>query len=324
MKFSPRLFICLILLSAVSIFAQSLRERGIEFYQKGDYKSAIISLETVTSSNKKDSEAWNTLGISYFNLSRFYESRKALEKAVKLKPENVEFRTNLAFANLKEKRLKQAEKEAKRVIKADPKNATAFYIRGLVFLEKGKFDNAIADADQSLSLDKSKGEYYLLKTDAILYKFGQEKEKGKELIGMLGPLRKSVETLESCALNCLSSSDLAENKNKLEDVKIFYQHFSSQKNSGDNSNITEISLLSSPKPSYTDSARQAQVQGTITLAAFFSADGNTKKFLVLRPLPNGLTKQAVVAAQQIKFTPQMKDGKPVSVVKLVQYNFTLY
>ncbi|MBX7170286.1 MAG: tetratricopeptide repeat protein [Pyrinomonadaceae bacterium] len=313
-----------ILLSVLAIFAQKERDKGVEFYNKGDYESSIKYLSLVESVNKKDGDFWYLLGMAYFKVSQFDLSRLALEKAVKLKPQNSEFRTNLAFANFKANRLKQAEKDANEAIKLDSKKADAFYIRGLVFLRKEKFDNAIADAEQSLALDKSKVSYYQLKTDAILYKFGQERDKGKELIGMLEPLRKSVEILEACAVNCISSSDLTNNKDKLEVVKTFYEYFLSQLSSGDESNITELSLLSKPSANYTDSARRSQIQGTITLAVFFSADGNTKKFLVLRPLSYGLTEQAVAAAQKIKFIPQKRGGKPISVVKLVQYAFKLY
>jgi hypothetical protein len=42
---------------------------------------------------------------------------------------------------------------------------------------------------------------------------------------------------------------------------------------------------------------------------------------VISGLPYGLTEQAVSAARQIKFTPAMKDGKPVSMWMQLEYNF---
>src|SRR5215203_3036306 len=127
MKFSLHLLISLIFLSAIFIFAQKERDKGIEFYKKGDYESAIKYLSLVESVNKKDGDFWYLLGMSYFKISRFDASRRALEKAVKLKPQDSEFRTNLAFANLEAYRLKQAENEVKKAIKLDPQNAVAYY-----------------------------------------------------------------------------------------------------------------------------------------------------------------------------------------------------
>lgn len=123
------------------------------------------------------------------------------------------------------------------------------------------------------------------------------------------------------------------NQTKLDELKVFYQYFSTRKSldidkavpiPNDDPSITPLSVLTKPRANYTDSARLAGVQGEIALAVLFSADGKTKMILVLKPLSNGLTEQAIKAAQNITFNPQMKDGKPVSVVKVVKYNFALY
>lgn len=141
----------------------------------------------------------------------------------------------------------------------------------------------------------------------------------------------------------MQDSILNESRTKLEELKTFHKYFAERKDEvfssistkapktavptptpNIDSSITPLSILSKPRANYTESARMAGVQGTITLAVLFSADGNTKMILVIKPLSNGLTEEGIKAAQQIKFAPQMKDGKPVSVVKMVQYSFTLY
>ena len=325
-------------------FAQSAREMGYESYKKAEYESAIQYLAAVTKTNPTDSEAWNILGMSYLNLSKFKESHKAFEKAIKQNPQEVKFQINMAYCSLLSNKLGNAEKEIKQAILLDSKNATAFYIRGLVFLWNGKFDDAIADANQSLSLDKSVGVVYLLKSNAYLYKFGQEVLKNGSFPDNVEFLQKAVEVLENCAVNCHQTSFLTTNQKKLDELKVFYQYFDKKKgeeigsyNSQKSINATNmatssinnpteqpLNILSKPKPSYTDSARQAGVQGTITLAVLFSADGKTKIILPLKPLSNGLTEEAVKAALQIQFSPPTKDGKPISVVKMLQYTFSLY
>lgn len=194
MKFSHSLFFCFLLSINLSIFAQNARERGIEDYQKGDYNSAIQYLKTVTKSNKTDADAWNFLGMAYLKVSNYKESRKALENAVKQKPQNVAFHINLSYASLLSNKLGDAERQIKKAIELDSKNATAYYISGLVFLWKGKFDKVISDVDESLNIDKTLGVSYLLKSNAYLYKFGAEVAEGKKISANIHLLKSSIET----------------------------------------------------------------------------------------------------------------------------------
>jgi TonB family protein len=87
---------------------------------------------------------------------------------------------------------------------------------------------------------------------------------------------------------------------------------------------TRAELLDRPKPRYTDSARQNNVQGTVVLRVVLSADGSVGSISAIRGLPNGLTEQAIAAARRIKFVPAKKDGRPVSVTVTVEYNFSVY
>lgn len=345
MKLSFRLLI-LILFSVVSIFAQTDRDKGIKFYKDGNYQSSVTFLKSVTKSDKKDAEAWNYLGLAYLNLSNYKESRKAIENAVKLNPQSVDFSINLAYTNLLANKLSNAEKAIQKAIVLSSNNSTAFYIRGLIFLRKGKYENAISDANSALNVDKKLEVAYILKSNVYLNQFGEEVAKGKRFSESLGFLRNSIETLETCLINCSQPIVLTANQTKLEELKVFYQYFEKRKDESFSSmipnpkksktvvapppppptdpSITPLTITAKPRANYTDSARQAGVQGTIILAVLFSADGRTKMILPIKPLSNGLTEEAVKAARQIGFTPQMKDGKPISVVKTVQYNFTLY
>jgi TonB family protein len=83
-------------------------------------------------------------------------------------------------------------------------------------------------------------------------------------------------------------------------------------------------MLSKPAPYYTDDARKNQVTGTVVLRVVFSSTGSVSNISVVRGLPNGLSEQAIAAARKIKFEPAMKDGRPVSVSMLLEYNFNLY
>jgi TonB family protein len=87
---------------------------------------------------------------------------------------------------------------------------------------------------------------------------------------------------------------------------------------------TKARVLAKPEPQYTESARKYAVQGTVALRCVFSSSGEVKNLTVKNRLPHGLTERALSAAREIKFTPAMKDGHPVSMYIQLEYNFNLY
>lgn len=87
---------------------------------------------------------------------------------------------------------------------------------------------------------------------------------------------------------------------------------------------TALQILSKPIPAYTDSARTKQSQGVVKLRVTFNANETIGNISVIEGLPDGLTEQAIEAARQIKFKAFIKNGNPQTVIKQVQYNFTLY
>lgn len=79
-----------------------------------------------------------------------------------------------------------------------------------------------------------------------------------------------------------------------------------------------------PRANYTEAARKNQVQGTVTLRVIFKADGSIGAVTPISGLADGLTEEAVKAAKRIVFIPAQRDGVLMTVVKQVQYTFTLY
>lgn len=75
---------------------------------------------------------------------------------------------------------------------------------------------------------------------------------------------------------------------------------------------------------YTEDARQHRVQGTVLLSLVLGADGRIYDVRVVRQLSHGLTEEAILAAQKIRFNPAVSNGRAVSVRMQLEYNFTLY
>lgn len=83
-------------------------------------------------------------------------------------------------------------------------------------------------------------------------------------------------------------------------------------------------VLEKKEPTYTESARKFSVTGTVILRGVFASSGEVTNLRVVQKLPHGLTQRALDAARAIRFTPAMKDGRPVSMWMELQYNFNLY
>ena len=85
-----------------------------------------------------------------------------------------------------------------------------------------------------------------------------------------------------------------------------------------------LTILTKPKPAYTELGRLYEINGTVILRVPFLETGKVGVVSVVKGLPFGLTRQAVNAARRVTFEPQLKDGQPVSVTKQVEYNFNIY
>lgn len=85
-----------------------------------------------------------------------------------------------------------------------------------------------------------------------------------------------------------------------------------------------LRILSKPKARYTDLARFYEISGPVIARVTFLASGEIGSISTIKTLPFGLTEQAVKAAKGIRFEPPYRDGMPMTTVRLVELNFTLY
>jgi TonB family protein len=83
-------------------------------------------------------------------------------------------------------------------------------------------------------------------------------------------------------------------------------------------------ILYREKAKYTEVGRINAVQGTVALSVVFSQEGTITDIRVTRCLPDGLTQNAIAAAQAIRFNPAVKNGTPVSVRGTLEFSFNVY
>lgn len=85
-----------------------------------------------------------------------------------------------------------------------------------------------------------------------------------------------------------------------------------------------LQILSKPRAKYTDAARNNKVQGEVLLRITFKKNAEIGKIKVIKGLPDGLTEQAIEAAKNMRFNPERKNDKPITVTKNLSFTFTIY
>ena len=323
---------------------------AIQLYQQGHNAEAIKALKEVVKKHPKDALAWHYLGLSLVLNDDWKGARKAFERTVALRPDLAACRANLAnallFTNASE-----AEKQARQALSLEPTNAEAHYVLGTIRLLQGSCSAAIEQANMALSTSSDFSPAYLLRSHSLICEIA--KNSLKPLIFDRTVFKTSVDSREvSKEVKVLNAQKNAVGFQKAAtDLEIFLKlaphtpdalmwreqvetlHLYAEPAEKTESERTvfiasevptKARVLRKPEPSYTESARNAQVEGTVVLRAILAADGQIQNVLVLSRLPHGLTERAIEAARKIKFQPAVKDGRPVSVFVQIEYNFNLY
>lgn len=79
-----------------------------------------------------------------------------------------------------------------------------------------------------------------------------------------------------------------------------------------------------PDPDYSEEARKAKFQGTVTLYAIIGPDGKPRNIRVVRALGMGLDEKALEKVRTWLFEPGKKDGQAVAVAMSIEVDFHLY
>jgi protein TonB len=79
-----------------------------------------------------------------------------------------------------------------------------------------------------------------------------------------------------------------------------------------------------PSPDFSEEARKAKYQGTVTLSAIIGPDGRPHNLKVVRSLGMGLDQKAMEKVRTWLFEPGKKNGQPVAVAMTLEVDFRLY
>jgi TonB family protein len=89
------------------------------------------------------------------------------------------------------------------------------------------------------------------------------------------------------------------------------------------SDITPPHPTYKPEPSYTQDAKEARVEGSVTLKIVIDREGRVSRTEIVRGLHPGLDESALETVRTWIFEPARKAGKPVIVFANVEVNFRL-
>ena len=304
--------------------------RGVELLRRKDYRGAATALEAAAKRDKSDAYVWGQLGLAYTHTGDAKKARDAFEKAVKLRPASADAHAKLAFALLKLEKLRDAGRRAAHALTLDAKSVDAHYVLGAVALRSNDHPKALAEADEVLRLNPNHSPALLLRAQALIGQaVGDVLDEDEEPTA----LQKSRLDEASAALERLIKLNpdvpgVTGWREQLDAVRIYAGVAAEAKPARTTFTWKEVAqkavIFSKPAPCFTEEARINGVQGVVRLRLILGADGNAKFPLVIKGLPHGLTECAVAAARGIRFTPATMEGRPVSQVVTIEYNFNIY
>ena len=352
----PCCFFSLTFGSPASTFARppsqvNEKERGIELYRKGAFSEAVEALKEAVKKQQKDSDAWYYLGLSLHRAGNIKDARKAFEKTISLRPDFAPSYTAMAYMQLLNYDDKGAMKNAEKAVALDPKNFESLYIAGMARLRQKQAAEALAKAEAALKIKTDYPQALMLKTESLISLFAQEWDKQiksqdrrkeskspgdadgeEEKRSDYSLLKAASESLEAYLKLNPGQSEQSFWSEQLEALRYYGSRAESSASDKPLTNepVTSMTPASKPKvlyrerAQYTEAARNAGVRGTVVLMVVFTDEGVLKYILALQGLSHGLTGQAIAAARKIRFTPAMRDGKPLSVIGSLEFTFNLY
>ncbi len=133
---------------------------GMEAVQALDYDSALASFEAAREAGEDERLLYRGEGIAYMGKTMYGEAAEAFEKALSLsngRVNSMDYDINyyLAVSYYKQGETGKAIDVYNAIIALKNEEKDAYYLRGVLYAEQGNLEQAKADFDKAISLDKS-------------------------------------------------------------------------------------------------------------------------------------------------------------------------
>ncbi len=324
-------FFILLFTFSGSVVAQSPADNYRELYEAGKYKEAEAAARKAARSKSGSGEDWYFLGLAEVQNEKYRSATGSFGRAIALAPEEPRYWLGSAHARFYRGDPKAID-DASTVLKLNANSPAAHFILGSAKLQSGDAQKAYDHASAGISLNGNHAASYLLRGRATILQATEVRgpDAGERRRSLL---RGGVADFDKFL--ALSGTAVAASKvrSELESLKNFVEHYKGvndpipDKNADPEaaaSDYVPMKLGTRPPAVYTRVARQEGLQGVVVILAMFDRNGSVSDALVIKPLGLGLDDQARTAARRIRFTPASRNGERITVVRLIEYHFTLF
>jgi TonB family protein len=225
-------------------------------------------------------------GDAFANQKRWPEAEKEYRKALLLEPKNADCYGKIGYTLIQRSKWDKAATELQKSLEIDPKNATRQSNLGWALQNLKKPEAAQQAYAQAVALDANQAVFHG-NLGSFLFAQGkfEEAEKSFAEAARLEPQSATYqEQLATCKDLRAANPDV--------DSRPVAQN--------------------RPQPNYTSAAQSKGVEGVVKVRALVGEDGLVKRVRVVSGLGYGLDEEAKRAVSQMKFKPAIKDTKPVA------------
>jgi tetratricopeptide (TPR) repeat protein len=147
---------------ATAAFPAENLQKAEELYKTAKYAEAETNLRGVISKEPTNARARYLLGMSLLEQGKIDQSEAELRKAAEGAQAADQIKVGLARVQIERKQMDKALPLLDEAVSANPKNADAYYYRGVVRANRQDFKGAAADLDKVLEFtpNHAKAHYY--------------------------------------------------------------------------------------------------------------------------------------------------------------------
>lgn len=131
-------------------------DEGMKAIEKLDYTTALSSFEQAIVGNEDLRLAYRGQGLCYLGMAEYEKAIKSFEKALSnagmfVSDTEIDINYYLAISQYKNGQNEAAIKTLDSIAAIREKDAEVYYLRGMVKMESGDYENAVMDLDEALS-----------------------------------------------------------------------------------------------------------------------------------------------------------------------------
>jgi TonB family protein len=236
------------------------------------------------------------------------DAQRQLKRALEIKPDSAEANLLMAVVFRYKGEREVAIKYAEEALKHQPVFPDAHYLLAILLFDQRNTEEAFKEVEAAIAQGVVSVNIYILKANLLMIK---------------RQYRTAIESLEQ-ALSLMKQDEAERLKRYIEDLKSYAEfRENSPEAYMDDPTIQKPRPLNRPRPGYTEEARKLKIHGSVNIVARIDEQGEVTNVVSLLSLGYGLDEAAEMAVRQMKFSPAMKDGKPIAFWIPIHVEFNL-